>query len=93
MLPRNHPDHIQISFDDHRLVDNAGLILPATLAQHLGLPQLVDRRLDLGDAPGRANTGDKIMTLVASAPRFHGDRPGTAINVPTAKMVPPHARG
>ena len=67
MLPRNHPDHIQISFDDHRLVDNAGLILPATLAQHLGLPQLVDRRLDLGDAPGRANTGDKIMTLVASA--------------------------
>ena len=67
MLPRNHPDHIQISFDDHRLVANAGLILPATLAQHLGLPQLVDRRLDLGDAPGRANTGDKIMTLVASA--------------------------
>ena len=67
MLPRNHPDHIQISFDDHRPVDNAGLILPATLAQHLGLPQLVDGRLDLGDAPGRANTGDKIMTLVASA--------------------------
>ena len=67
MLPRNHPDHIQISFDDHRLVDNTGLILPATLAQHLGLPQLVDRRLDLGRAPGRANTGDKIMTLVASA--------------------------
>ena len=67
MLPRNHPDHIQISFDDHRLLDNAGLILPATLAQHLGLPQLVDRRLDLGDAPGRANTGDKIMTLVAFA--------------------------
>ena len=67
MLPRKHPNHIQISFDDHRLVDNAGLILPATLAQHLGLPQLVDRRLDLGDAPGRANTGDKIMTLVASA--------------------------
>ena len=34
---------------------------------HLGLPQLVDRRLALGDAPGRANTGDKLMTLVASA--------------------------
>ena len=68
MLPRNHPDRIQISFDDHRLVDNAGLILPATLAQHLRLlPQLVDRRLDLGRAPGRANTGAKIMTLVASA--------------------------
>ena len=67
MLPRNHPDRIRIAFDDHRLVANAGLILPATLAQHLGLPQLVDRRLDLGRAPGRANTGDKMMTLVASA--------------------------
>ena len=33
----------------------------------LGLSQLVQQRLDLGDAPGRANTGDKIMTLVASA--------------------------
>ena len=67
MLPRNHPDRIQIAFDDHRLVTNAGLLLPATLARHLGLPQLVDRRLDLGRAPGRANPGDKIMTLVASA--------------------------
>ena len=67
MLPRHHPDRIRIAFDDHRLVTNAGLILPATLALHLGLPQLVDRRLDLGDAPGRANPGDKISTLVASA--------------------------
>ena len=28
MLPGNHPDRIQIAFDDHRLVANAGLILP-----------------------------------------------------------------
>ena len=67
MLSDDHPDRIQISFDDHRLVDNAGLILPATLGRHLGLPELVDRHLDLGRAPGRANTGDKVMTLVASA--------------------------
>ena len=67
MLPRNDPDRIQIAFDDHRLVANAGLLLPVTLALHLGLPQLVDRHLHLGDAPGRANTGDKVMTLVASA--------------------------
>ena len=39
MLPDDHPDRIQIAFDDHRLVNNAGLILPATLALHLGLPQ------------------------------------------------------
>ena len=67
MLLLEHPDRIQISFDDHRLVNNAGLLLPVTLAQDLGLPQLVQQRLDLGDAPGRANTGDKMMTLVASA--------------------------
>ena len=47
MLPRNHLDRIQIAFDDHRLVNNAGLLLPATLALHLGLSQLVDRHLDL----------------------------------------------
>ena len=75
MLPRHHPDRIQVAFDDHRLVANAGLMLPATLARCLGLPQLVDRHLDLGRAPGRANTGDKMMTLVASAPRFRGGRP------------------
>ena len=68
MLPRNHPDRIQITFDDRRLVANAGLLLPATLARHLGLPELVRQGLDLGDAPGRANTSDKMMTLVASAP-------------------------
>ena len=67
MLPRNHPDRIQIAFDDHRLVANAGLLLPVTLAHHLGLSQLVQERLDLGNTPGRANTGDKVMTLVASA--------------------------
>ena len=53
MLPRKHPDRIQIAFDDHRLVANAGLLLPATLAQHLSLPQLVDRHVDLGRAPGQ----------------------------------------
>ena len=67
MLPRNHPDRIQITFDDRRLVANAGLLLPATLARHLGLPELVQQHLDLGDAPGRANAGDKMLTLVASA--------------------------
>ena len=67
MLSDDYPDRIQIAFDDQRLVANAGLILPATLGRHLGLPELVDRHLDLGRAPGRANTGDKVMTLVASA--------------------------
>ena len=67
MLLQNNPDRIRILFDDHRLVANAGLLLPATLARHLGLRELVDHHLDLGGAPGRANTGDKMLTLVASA--------------------------
>ena len=56
MLPQNNPDRIQITFDDPRLVANAGLLLPATLARHLGLPEFVRQRLDLGNAPGRAAT-------------------------------------
>ena len=67
MLPLGSPDRIHVAFDDHRLVANAGLLLPVTLAHHLGLGELVDRHVDLGDAPGRANPGDKLLTLVASA--------------------------
>ena len=37
------------------------------LALRLGLGELVDQHVDLGDASGRANAGDKLMTLVASA--------------------------
>ena len=60
MLPRNHPDRIQITFDDRRLVANAGLLLPATLARHLGLPELVRQRLDLGDV-GRGNCKERCV--------------------------------
>ena len=56
MLPCSHPDRIRIAFDDGRLVAHAELVLPATLAQRLGLLELVRQHLDLGDAPGRANT-------------------------------------
>ena len=67
MLPPDPPERIHVAFDDHRLVANAGLLLPATLAHHLGLGELVDRHVHLGDAPGPANAGDKVLTLVASA--------------------------
>jgi len=60
-------DRLGTAFDDDRLVADAGLVLPATLAQHLGLRELVDTHLDLGDKPGRANAGDKLLTLVMSA--------------------------
>jgi Transposase DDE domain group 1 len=60
-------DRLDGAFDDARLVADAGLLLPATLAHHLGLKGLVETHLDLGAAPGRANLGDKILTLVMSA--------------------------
>src|SRR3990172_7912681 len=60
-------DRLGISFDDDRLVAAAGLLLPATLAAHRGLRELVDEQLDLGSARGRANGGDKFLTLVMSA--------------------------
>ena len=60
-------DRLRTGFDDERLVAHAGLLLPATLAAHLGLRELVDEHVDLGSAPGRANAGDKFLTLVMSA--------------------------
>ena len=67
ILPPERPDRIHVAFDDHRLVANVGLLLPVTLAHRLGLGELVDHHVGLGDAPGRANPGDKMLTLVASA--------------------------
>jgi hypothetical protein len=60
-------DRLDVTFDDEHLVANAGLVLPATLAQHLGLRELFEEHVDLGDAAGRANVGHKAMTLVHSA--------------------------
>ena len=60
-------DRREVTFDDDHLVANAGLMLPATLAQHLGLLELFDEHVDLGDAPGRAHVGHKAMTLIHSA--------------------------
>lgn len=60
-------DGVAVTFDDDHAMANAGLILTATLSQHLGLRQLFDDHVDLGDAPGHANVGAKAMTLIHSA--------------------------
>jgi len=59
-------DRLDVAFDDDRLVADAGLLLPATLAEHLGLKALVDEHVRLGPKPGAANAGDKLLTLVMS---------------------------
>jgi hypothetical protein len=60
------PDATRVVFDDERVVANAGVLLPAVLADRLGIEALVDRTVDLGDRAGAANAGRKVMSLVSA---------------------------
>jgi Transposase DDE domain group 1 len=57
-------DQVDIAFDDPRAVAHAGLLLPATLAERLGIEQAADQLVDLGDRTGAARPGRKLLTLV-----------------------------
>jgi hypothetical protein len=46
-------DRVQVTFDDGHAVANAGLILPATLLDHLGFEALADEVVSVGYRPGR----------------------------------------
>jgi hypothetical protein len=59
-------DATRVLFDDERAVANAGVLLPAMLADRLGIEALVDRTVDLGDRAGSANPGRKVMSLVSA---------------------------
>jgi hypothetical protein len=64
-MPSFHsPDRLAVGFDDGHAVANAGLLLPATLAQRLGIEQVVDQLIDLGDRPGHHRPGRKVLTLL-----------------------------
>jgi hypothetical protein len=60
-------ERLSVAFSDSHAVADAGLLLPATLAEKLGLRGLFDQAVDLGGAPGRGNAGVKALTLVYSA--------------------------
>jgi hypothetical protein len=60
------PDAMRVRFDDERVVANAGVLLPAVLAGRLGIQALIDETVDLGDRPGAAHPGRKVMTLVSA---------------------------
>ena len=60
-------DRLAFAFDDERAVANAGLVLASTLAGRLGIEQVVDETLDLGERAGAARPGRKLLTLVYSA--------------------------
>jgi hypothetical protein len=59
-------DHVDVAFDDDHAVAGAGLLLPATLAERLGLERAADELVDLGDRPGAGHPGAKVLTLVHS---------------------------
>lgn len=63
---RRRLDSIDVEFDDKRLVSDAGLLLPMTLAHRLGLAELVAEKVDLGDRPGAARPERKAVSLIAA---------------------------
>jgi hypothetical protein len=52
-------DRISVTFDHDHAVADAGLILPATLAGHLGVEQAADDLVGVGYRPGR-----KVATVI-----------------------------
>lgn len=58
---------LSVAFSDPHAVADAGLVLPATLAEKLGLRDLLDEHVRLGGAPGAGNAGIKGMSLIFSA--------------------------
>jgi hypothetical protein len=57
------PDSLAVEFDDERLVANAGVMMTSTLVDRLGLERLVDQTVDLGERPGAARPGRKVLSL------------------------------
>src|SRR5664280_3000244 len=58
-------DQIAVRFDEQRLVSDAGLLLTGSLAQRLGVEQLVNDSVWLDPkAAGAALPGRKVMSLV-----------------------------
>jgi len=57
-------DRIEVTFDEPNLVANAGLLLVATLAAHLGLEALINKTVKLSGRVGGALPGRKVLTLV-----------------------------
>jgi hypothetical protein len=82
-----HLDQLDTCFDDTHAVANAGLLLAATLAERLGIQQVADALIDLGERAGAHRPGRKLLTLVHTMPAG-----GTASTTPTCWAAAPPAR-
>jgi hypothetical protein len=58
------PASVRVAFDDERAVANAGLVLPAALAERLGIERLVNEAVCLDGRAGGALPGRKVLSLV-----------------------------
>ncbi|HSO51164.1 MAG TPA: hypothetical protein VL330_00095 [Actinomycetes bacterium] len=64
-MPSSHSSTtLVVAFDDDHAVANAGLLLPATLTERLGIEAVIDALVDLGDRPGAHRPGRKVLTLM-----------------------------
>ena len=57
-------DRIHATFDDDNLVANAGLILPATVIERLGVEALINTTVRLDGRVGGAAPGRKVLTVM-----------------------------
>jgi hypothetical protein len=58
-------DSVRVAFDEERLISDAGLLLTATLAERLGIEELVNESVWLDPrSPGACLPGRKVMSLV-----------------------------
>jgi hypothetical protein len=62
-MVHDRADRLAVAFDDERAVANAGVLLPVMLGRRLGLEALVEESVDLGDRPGAARPGRKVLSL------------------------------
>jgi hypothetical protein len=99
------PDSLAAEFDDDRLIANAGLVLTAMLCDRLGIERLVDETVELGERPGAARPGRKVLSLVHAMAagadsiddcdllrRGDGGRPGPQGDGPVDARAPSCAR-
>ena len=66
MASSHTSQHLKVVFDDRRVIADAGLLLPASLARELGIGVLFDRHVKLGERAGHAHVGAKALTVVAA---------------------------
>ena len=84
MLPLDHPDRIQIAFDDHRLVANAGLLLPLTLARTRGDRPAHARRATTAEPVPPAQVGSRHNIRVGiRVPADYQSRPSARAGAQT----------